>query len=232
MATSDFTAVPANASGPPLPDYGSQGESKDDREPPGGYLGKKKPKKHGNEKNPGSNCGGPGPVVVQPIEPNPSEPDYSADKWDYIHYAASRADQNPSEMSSRIRSGDIDAHTSETKYTPLHIAVKFGQAEAVRQLIAARARIDSRDVLGQTALSLSCCYDVGNDIPKQLLDAEANIEHVDRYSWTPLFWASSKGYYSLCKLLVARGANKNARDKRGQRPYDVTSKAQIRDILD
>lgn len=134
-------------------------------------------------------------------------------------------------MSSRIRSGNIDAHTSETKYTPLHIAVKFGQSVAVHQLIAARARIDSQDVLGQTPLSLACCYDIGTDIPRQLLDAEAAMEHVDRYSWRPIFWAASKGYYDVVKLLVDRGARTNDRDKRGKRPYDVASNQPIRDLL-
>jgi ankyrin repeat protein len=134
-------------------------------------------------------------------------------------------------MRSRIRSGNIDAHTSETKYTPLHIAVKFGQSVAVRQLIAARARIDSQDVLGQTPLSLACCYDIGTDIPRQLLDAEAAMEHVDRYSWRPIFWAASKGYYDVVKLLVDRGARTNDRDKRGKRPYDVASNQPIRDLL-
>lgn len=134
-------------------------------------------------------------------------------------------------MRSRIQSGNIDAHTSTTQYTPLHIAVKFGQSEAVRQLIAARARIDSRDVLGQTPLSLACCYDIGTDILKQLLDAEADIEHVDRYSWKPIFWAASKGYYDVVKLLVYRGARKNDKDKRGQTPSDVASNQQIRALL-
>lgn len=221
MSQDDFPPVPPNASGPPPPDYGAAGEDKNDRDPPGGYLGKKKdPNKDG----------GPGPVV-EPIEPDPSEPNYSADKWDYIHYAASRADRYPSEMSSRIRTGNIDAHTSETQYTALHVAVKFGQTEGVRQLILARARIDSQDVLGQTPLSLACCYDIGIDIPRQLLDAEANMEHVDKYSWKPIFWAASKGYYDVVKLLVDRGARKNDKDKRGNRPRDVASNPQIQALL-
>jgi ankyrin repeat protein len=134
-------------------------------------------------------------------------------------------------MSSRIQTGNIDAHASETQYTPLHVAVKFGQSEAVRQLIAARARIDSQDVLGQTPLSVACCYDIGTDIPRQLLDAETNMEHVDKYSWKPIFWAASKGYLNVVKLLIDRGARKNDKDKRGQRPRDVTSNQQIRDLL-
>jgi hypothetical protein len=64
----DFPPVPPNATGPP-PDYGAAGEDKNKREPPGGYLGDKK--------KPGGGRGGPGPVVVEPIEPDPPEPNYS-----------------------------------------------------------------------------------------------------------------------------------------------------------
>ncbi|KAH8817177.1 ankyrin repeat-containing domain protein [Xylogone sp. PMI_703] len=134
-------------------------------------------------------------------------------------------------MRSRIRGGNINAHTSETRYTPLHIAVKFGQSEAVRQLIAAGANIDSEDVLGQTPLGLACCYEIGTGIPRQLLDAGADKEHVDKYSWEPIFWAASKGYYDVVKLLVDRGARKNDKDKRGERPLNVASDQRIRNLL-
>lgn len=152
--------------------------------------------------------------------------------WDYIHYAASRANSYPSEIRSRIQSGNIDAHTSTTRYTPLHIAVKFDQIEAVKQLIAARARIDSPDVLGQSPLSLGCCYQIDIYILRQLLDAEADTEHVDKYSWKPIFWAAYKGYYDVVKLLIDRGARKNDKDKRGRRPCDVAATQQIRALLD
>ena len=135
-------------------------------------------------------------------------------------------------MSSRIRSGNIDAHTSTTGYTPLHIAAKFGQGEAVRQLLVARARVDLRDVLGQTPLALACCYNVGTDIPRQLLQAEADPDHQDKYTWTPLFWAAYRGFYDVVKLLVDQGADKNAKDKRWKRPYDWASTQQIKTLLD
>lgn len=224
MGRNDFPPIPPNATGPPPPDYGEAGEDKNQRKPPGGYLGE--------DNNPPDSNGGRGwGPPVPPVEPDPVEPDYSADKWDYIHYAASRADRNPSEMKSRIRGGNVDARASETRYTPLHVAVKFGQSEAVRQLIAARADVDRTDVLGQTPLGLACCYEVGTGIPRQLLDAGADMEIVDKYSWKPIFWAASKGYYDVVLLLVERGARKNDKDKRGQRPADVASNQRIRNLL-
>lgn len=75
----DFPPVPSNATGPPPPEYGAVGEHKNDRDPPGGYLGKKKGHKghHGHHGGGGNDIDGPGPVVIGPVEPDPSEPDYS-----------------------------------------------------------------------------------------------------------------------------------------------------------
>jgi len=135
-------------------------------------------------------------------------------------------------MSQKIRSaGNINARGTTTQYTALHVAVKFDQLEAVKQLISAGADVNPSDILGQTPLGLACCYDVGTEIPRRLLDAGATIDHVDRYSWTPLFWAARKGYYDVVKLLLSRGANKHAKDKRGQKPIDIASGLAVRDIL-
>jgi hypothetical protein len=70
----NFPPIPSNATGPPSADYDASGEDKNDREPPGGYLGEKK---HPNGKNPVEQGGGHGPVITEPVEPDPSEPDYS-----------------------------------------------------------------------------------------------------------------------------------------------------------
>ena len=50
---------------------------------------------------------------------------------------------------------------------------------------------------------------------------ETNIEVKDNNYLTPLHIASSLGYTDVIKYLVSKGANKNAKHKEGETPYDV-----------
>ena len=47
---------------------------------------------------------------------------------------------------------------------------------------------------------------------KQHLDAGTDVEARDNYSRTPLYYAVEKGHKKMVELLIARGANVNAKD--------------------
>ena len=55
---------------------------------------------------------------------------------------------------------------------------------------------------------------------KQHLDAGTDVEARDRYSRTPLYYAVEKGRKKMVELLIARGANVNAKSN-GSTPLDL-----------
>jgi len=55
---------------------------------------------------------------------------------------------------------------------------------------------------------------------KQHLDAGTDVEARDNYSRTPLYYAVEKGHKKMVELLIARGANVNAKSN-GSTPLDL-----------
>ena len=49
-------------------------------------------------------------------------------------------------------------------------------------------------------------------ITKELLDAGANIDHVDKDNRSALIWAASRKHFDIVKLLIEKGANWNIID--------------------
>jgi ankyrin repeat protein len=68
------------------------------------------------------------------------------------------------------------------------------------RLLAAKAKVDSRDTDGMTPLTSASCN--GHPIVVTiLLAAGANPELRDLVGWTPLDWASQNGHETVIKLL-------------------------------
>ncbi len=68
---------------------------------------------------------------------------------------------------------------------------------------------------------------------KQHLDAGTDVEARDNYSRTPLYYAVEKGHKKMVELLIARGANVNAKSN-GSTPLDlaiVWKKPKTADLL-
>lgn len=93
-------------------------------------------------------------------------------------------------------------HSIESPVRPLKYAVFVGNVEAVRQLLAAGARIEAADSCGRTVLHNACaCLGMQNT-------------------------ATSERYAELVELLIENGANVNALDDNGVSPiHDVVIKA-------
>ena len=67
---------------------------------------------------------------------------------------------------------------------------------------------------------------------KQHLAAGTDVDtRDDAYGWTALHWAAVENNKELAELLVANGANVNARDKAGDTPLDLAFKTGIADLL-
>jgi ankyrin repeat protein len=104
---------------------------------------------------------------------------------------------------------------------PLIAAAKAGDAERVRQLIAAGAAIDGTDWAGWTALSWAALL-LQEEVATALLGAGADIEHLapgGRSSGRPLGLAAKKyGGAAMARLLLARGAAVDGTDQLGRTP--------------
>ena len=102
----------------------------------------------------------------------------------------------------------------------LNFAAMHGQLDVVRYLIEQPGiRINNKNHLGHTPLSLACWYGYF-EVVQLLLDKAAT--EIDPTDWeagqTPLSLAIEQGNTSIVQLLLANGADPNSRDKNGRTP--------------
>jgi ankyrin repeat protein len=100
------------------------------------------------------------------------------------------------------------------KSTPLIDAVRHGDLETVKKLIATGIYINLTDNLGMTALHHAAS--VGNDIVvRELLGEGIKNDGADKNGRTPLMHAVHSGDSSTVKALLDAGVNKNKQDNTG-----------------
>lgn len=91
-------------------------------------------------------------------------------------------------------------------WTPLHTAVSVGNEEAVKELLAHDARIDSRVIpSNRTPLMFSAEYNK-NAIAGVLLKKGAPVDQTDNDHMTALHIACKKGHLAVLETLVMAGA--------------------------
>lgn len=103
------------------------------------------------------------------------------------------------------RGGRIDAKTS-TGNTPLHMAAYFENPEAVAELLKSGAPVDARNDEGDTPLHLLSTWIINGDVSPEFHEPPLN-----RYAPT------GQGVRTL-GLLLAAGANVEAKNARGETP--------------
>lgn len=117
-----------------------------------------------------------------------------------------------------IDNSQVNVQDDSTKLAPLHIAARHGVVDAVEELLEAGAKLGVQDREGSTPL-MTATENEHVEIMAKLLTprsdsddtVESQLEVRDILGRTPLLWASINGFLKGVKLLIAKGANRNAR---------------------
>jgi ankyrin repeat protein len=140
-----------------------------------------------------------------------------------IHWAVYRIDH---ELVDALiaRKARVDV-ANEFGHTPLAEAVRQGDAGMVKMLLGAGSGTEGATADGQTALMAAI---KNGDLPivQVLLDAGARVNVVEKVQeQTPLMWAAAatRNAAEMVTLLLAKGADVNARAKFNDWPSQITS---------
>ena len=115
--------------------------------------------------------------------------------------------------------------------TPLVTAVKAGDAEAVRELLADGVAVNTTEADGTTALHWAAHHD-HLDIARQLLDAGAPVDATNRYDVTPLALASLNGSTPMITRLLEADADPNRANPEGETPLMTAARTGNGDAID
>jgi len=141
--------------------------------------------------------------------------------WTPLHDAARKS---PTGIEILIRAGaDIEAQ-SKFGRTPLHVAANYNGAKQANTLLDRGANIHAKDDYGYTPLLLASepnFYRTG-DVILTLLDHGASLKDVDNNGNTAIHLAHEN--IENLRLLLARGADIECKNKEGERPIDTAYK--------
>jgi hypothetical protein len=105
----------------------------------------------------------------------------------------------------------------------LHEAVRRGDTEAVRRLLAEGADPNWTDALGRTALHYAARQGY-SEIVEALFERNAKVNLPDQDGFEPLHRAIQGGHRVVAERLIAQGADRSARTKQGDTPLDIATR--------
>lgn len=127
-------------------------------------------------------------------------------------------------MLASCGSKDSSAQTAKPgKKAPavdIHTAVASGNAEAVKQHLAAGTNINEKDPFGGSSPLISAAVFGKNDIAKILIDAGADINFQNNEGSTALHSAAFFCRPEIVKMLLDKKADKTIRNKYGSTAYE------------
>ena len=100
------------------------------------------------------------------------------------------------------------------------VAVQIGNAVELKELLAAGANVNAKDMIDRTPLHWAAIYGY-TERTKILLKAGAKVNAKNKIGWTPLHLAAWRGYTEVVKILLKAGADVNAMDKDGLTPLQM-----------
>ena len=113
---------------------------------------------------------------------------------------------------------DSLARHSVDGWTPLHLAAFFGSREALLVLLGLSAPLDavSQNPMQNTPMHAALAGAAGESLAPLLIGFGADVHHVGGSGVTALHLAASRGFEGLCKLLLARGIDRQAKTEDGK----------------
>jgi len=144
-------------------------------------------------------------IMTKSNDPLPLISQHDEDRWNVLHHAANL---NYNQLISICLEHSVDLLDRQTVqgFTPLYIAGRKGNDEAVELFLSRGADPNLTDGHGQTVLHRAC-ENMLENVATILIDyPQANLDITDLMGRTPLHWACSKGLLNVVSLLFERGA--------------------------
>ncbi|XP_054166448.1 poly [ADP-ribose] polymerase tankyrase-2-like [Oppia nitens] len=123
---------------------------------------------------------------------------------------------------------DIDGRQS----TPIHFAAGYNRLNVVEFLLSRNADVSAKDKGGLAPLHNACSY--GHlEVAELLIKHKANVNATDLWKFTSLHEASAKGKTEIVRLLLKNGADKEKKNRDGNRAIDLVKDGdqEITDLL-
>lgn len=124
---------------------------------------------------------------------------------------------------SRDSSAQTNKPGKEAPAVDIHTAVASGNAEAVKQHIAAGTNINEKDPFGGSSPLISAAVFGKTDIAKILIDGGADINFQNNEGSTALHSAAFFCRPEIVKMLLDKKADKTIRNKYGSTAYESVS---------
>ncbi|KAF7691391.1 hypothetical protein HF521_011688 [Silurus meridionalis] len=142
------------------------------------------------------------------------------DKFGYtpLHFAAQRGHENVVRLLLSSTGVLDEAKTNPECFTPLHLAAQSGQTDVVRLLLSrSRSLLHQQDHLDRTCLHLASAQGHVETV-RVLLCHSAEVNHTDKFGYTPLHFAAQRGHeneghVATVRVLLCHGAEVNHTDK-------------------
>jgi hypothetical protein len=174
-----------------------------------------------------------------------------------LHAAAGQG--NLYKVKTLLGKGKKVDEKDEHGLTPLHYAAAAAKLDIVKYLVTRRANLDSQDQRGKTPLHYACAADMNipfggqqfgsmgfdmfmvdgifTDIVEFLLSKRASPNIADKDGLTPLHEIAGSGTQGIsaekrAKVLLAAGADRTLKDKKGRTPCDLAVEKQNQSIAD